>query len=88
MYDVEILDTRANGTTGLIEVDVRAVQQVDNVTMHGPKRTYGVDATILKSLYNGDVHQWLQYVKQEHQAHHGLHAIALDVLSQMKGKKI
>lgn len=88
MYDVEVVDYAVNGTTGLIEVVVRATTFADGVTTHGPIRKYGIDAALLKSQYNSDIGQWLQYVKREHQAHHGLHQVAVDQLAAMKGKMI
>jgi hypothetical protein len=88
MYDVEVVDWSAHQATGLIDVTVRAVSAEAGGVTHGPIRKYVIDATQLKSQYNSDIAQWLQYVKREHQAHHGLHQIALGDLAAMKGKKI
>lgn len=88
MYDVEVVDWSANQTTGMIDVTVRAVSAEAGGVTQGPIRKYVIDATQLKAQYNSDITQWLQYVKREHQAHHGLHRIAVDELAAMKGKKI
>lgn len=88
MYEVEVIDFSSNGVTGWIDVTVCAVEDGNGVTMRGPIRKYGIDATGLKVQYNSDIMQWLQVVKQEHQAHHGLHHVALDALALMKGKRI
>lgn len=87
-YEVELVDYSKHGTTGHIHVIVCAVEDKDGATMRGPIRAYGIDATQLKVLYNSDILQWMQFVKREHQAHHGLHTVSLDALKAMKGKRI
>lgn len=87
-YEVEILDARSNATTGHIEVDVCAVEEVNGIQRRGPKRTYGIDATQLKVQHNGDVSDWLAKVKRQHQEHHGLHANLLSSLKALKGNRI
>lgn len=88
MYEVEVVDYSSNGVTGYIDVTVCAIEEIDGAVMRGPIRKYGIDATQLKVLYNSDIQEWLQFVKREHQAHHGLHHFALDALAVMKGKRI
>lgn len=87
-YEIEVCNARANGTTGHVDVDVRAVEGDGNSTHYGPVRTYGIDATALKTQYNGDVQSWLQWVKREHQAHHGLHASMMATLHSLKGTRL
>jgi hypothetical protein len=87
-YDIEIMDARANATTGHVEVDVCAVEENDGSIHRGPKRTYGIDATQLKVQYNNDVSEWLNKVKRDHQAHHGLHVSLIGTLNAMKGKRL
>ncbi len=84
MYEIEVVDSMVNGVTGLIDVVVRAVDE----GRKGPIRKYGIDATLLKVQYNSSIAEWLQQVKRDHQAHHGLHVIAVEELMAMKGKTI
>lgn len=87
-YEIEVLDFSVHGTTGHIDVTVCAVDDDNGAVMRGPIRKYGIDATQLKVQYNGDIQQWLQWVKREHQAHHGFHADVVGALAVMKGKRI
>ena len=84
-YGMRVLDIREHGT-GYIEVVVCAVEVNGNVTREGPPKVYGTDTDRLKYGHGGDVMNWLLSVKQEHQAHAGLHDSALAQLSGLKGK--
>jgi hypothetical protein len=85
MYGLKIVEVREHGT-GYVEVVVRAVKTEGNSTVEGPEKTYGTDADRLKLQHAGSVANWLLSVKQEHQAHAGLHDSVLDQLHGFKGK--
>lgn len=85
-FDIKIVDVRHYGTSGYIEVWVRAVRTTDGLTEEGPLKGYGVEAQVIQAHYGGNVQNWLNWVKMEHQKHHGFHRDLAIQLEGLKGK--
>lgn len=88
MYDIKVLEARQHGVTGLITVHVAAIETHDNVTLQGPQKTYAIAPDVLAAHYDGDLNKWLNWIKEEHQKYHGLHADVRDQLQSLKGKML
>lgn len=82
MYNVRVTGIRQDGKTGYTEVHVRAELPDGNTIHTGPEKGYCIEADTLRAHWGGEVKNWLQWVKAEHQKYHGIHD---DLTDQIKG---
>ena len=86
MYNVRVIKTKTNASTGLRTVNVRAEQTNGNEILLGPEKSYLIDADTLNAHWGGKVSNWLAWVKMEHQRYHGIHESMGAELKEYEGK--
>lgn len=81
-------DSSIHPGSGHISIRVHSVTTEGNKTTNGPSRIYGVDATMFKNRFNGDIEQVKAWIKSEHIGYQGAHESLVKEVNALKGQAL
>jgi hypothetical protein len=87
--DIEVVGHEEDSLTGRVTIHVQSVRRLsENSTIRGPIKSYGIDPDTLTTAHEGDIDQWLEWVKCRHQKFCGVNLGMTQKIASLKGKKL